>query len=265
LSSTPEVDWCKLESPLLSIIIPAYDEEIRLPITLSHVIDFVRGQPFKTEILVVENGSHDRTFQIASEFAKLYPEIIAIHEGQRGKGLAVKRGMLQANGAFLFMCDADLSMPVEEILKFIPPVLDDFDIAIASREAPGSKRFQEPFYRHFGGRLINLMIRLLALPGLQDTQCGFKCFCREVARDLFEKMTLTGWSFDIEILFVARLRGYKIVEVPIPWYFNPLSKLSLLKDTLRMAMDILAVRRNADAGLYELHNVKPDPADQISA
>jgi len=215
------------------------------------VIEFVHQQPFATEILVIENGSQDRTFQIASEFTKQYPQIIAIHEDRRGKGLAVQRGMLQARGEFLFMCDADLSMPIQETTRFLPPLLEGFDIAIASREAPGAKRYNEPFYRHLGGRLINWMIQTLALPGLHDTQCGFKCFRQEVARDLFTKMTLTGWSFDIEILYIARLRNYRIVEVPIPWYFNPFSKLSLVRDAFRMTGDILKIRQNASTGLYQ--------------
>lgn len=251
-----------MEPPFLSLIIPAYNEENRLPATLSQVLDFIKTQPYQTEVLVVENGSHDRTYQIAEDFASRHPQILAIHEEQRGKGLAVKRGMLQATGEFLFMCDADLSMPVREIVRFLPPILDDFDIAIGSREAAGAQRFNEPFYRHYGGRLINAMIRLLALPGMHDTQCGFKCFRREIAHDLFGKMTLTGWSFDIEILYIARLRGYRIVEVPIPWYFNPLSKLSVIKDTFRMAVDILAVHRNHADGLYQQENLSPATTDQ---
>jgi dolichyl-phosphate beta-glucosyltransferase len=254
-----------LKPPFLSIIIPAFNEEDRLPGTLTQVDEFLQRQSFESEVLVVENGSADRTLQIAGEFAEKHPNVVAIHEEQRGKGLAVKRGMLEARGDFCFMCDADLSMPIEEILRFLPPALEDFDIAIASREAPGAKRYDEPFYRHYGGRMINLMIRLLALPGLHDTQCGFKCFTRPAAIDLSRSQTLTGWSFDVELLYIARLRGYRIVEIPIPWYFNPNSKLSLLRDTLNMTSDILNIRRNARRGVYLPEPEVLGPVDELAA
>jgi dolichyl-phosphate beta-glucosyltransferase len=239
-----------LDSPFLSIIIPAYNEENRLPNTLAQVLDFIQTQSFETEVLVVENGSQDRTLQIAQEYAATHARFQVIHEIERGKGRAVKRGMLAAGGKFRFMCDADLSMPVGEIPRFLPPQLVEYDIAIASREAPGSVRYHEPAYRHLGGRLINLMIRLLALPDLQDTQCGFKCLRDEVAIDLFSRLSLTGWSFDIEMLYLARLKGYRIVEVPIPWYFNADSKVNPLKDSAKMAVDILKMRWNARRGSY---------------
>ena len=239
-----------MDSPFLSIIIPAYNEENRLPDTLAQVSDFIQTQPFETEVLVVENGSRDRTLQIAREYADTHARFQVIHETERGKGRAVKRGMLEAGGKFRFMCDADLSMPVGEIQRFLPPQLVEYDIAIASREAPGSVRYHEPAYRHLGGRLINLMIRLLALPDLQDTQCGFKCLRDEVAKDLFGSLSLTGWSFDIEMLYLARLKGYRIVEVPIPWYFNTDSKVNPLKDSAKMALDILKMRWHVRRGSY---------------
>ena len=239
-----------MANPFLSIIIPAYNEENRLPATLVQVKDFVQRQQFSTEVLVVENGSQDRTFEAAREFADQTAGFEAIHEEQRGKGLAVRRGMLAAQGEYRFMCDADLSRPIDETLRFLPPALNRFDVAIGSREAPGSRRFNEPFHRHWGGRVINLMIRALALPGLHDTQCGFKCFRAEAAQDLFQHLTLTGWSFDIEVLFIARQRGYVIQEVPISWYFNPESKLSLIQDTFKMWQDVLTIRRNHRLGQY---------------
>jgi dolichyl-phosphate beta-glucosyltransferase len=244
-----------LVSPFLSIIIPAYNEEHRLPHTLAQVRDFIRLQPYQSEVLVVENGSQDRTLQISQEFAASHSLFQVIHEAERGKGRAVKRGMLEASGKYRFMCDADLSMPVGEISRFLPPQLLNADIAIASREAPGSVRYDEPAYRHLGGRLVNSMIRLLALPGLQDTQCGFKCLRDAVAEDLFSSLSLTGWSFDIEMLYLARLRGYRIVELPIPWYFNTDSKVNPLIDSSAMAWDILKMRWNALRGLYRKHPV----------
>ena len=240
-----------MDLPYLSFIIPAYNEEARLPGTLDQVLQFLELQDFSYEIIVVENGSQDRTLEIAQAYAARHPRVRVIHEDGRGKGLAVRTGMLQACGQYRFMADADLSMPVAEVLRFLPPQLSNFEVAIGSREAPGSVRYREPLHRHLGGRLINLAIRLLALPGLQDTQCGFKCFRSDVAQDLFGKMQLPGWSFDIEVLYIARLHGYRIVEIPIPWHYMPSSKLSPLKDALRMLRDILRIRGNARRGLYQ--------------
>jgi hypothetical protein len=148
------------------------------------------------------------------------------------------------------MCDADFSMPVAEINRFLPPALGAYDVAIASREAPGAVRYNEPAYRHLVGRVFNTLIRRIALPDLQDTQCGFKCFRAAAAEDLFHRQTLTGWSFDVEVLFIARQLGYRIVELPIPWYFNPESKISVLRDSARMALDLLTIRMNALRGRY---------------
>lgn len=236
--------------PYLSIIIPAYNEEDRLPNTLKQAFHFVQSQEFSAEVIVVENGSQDRTYQIALAFSKDHDNFRVVQEEKRGKGLAVRRGMLEACGQYRFMCDADLSMPINEISGFLPPDLLDFDLAIASREAPGAVRYNEPSYRHWGGRLVNAMIRMLALPGLNDTQCGFKCFKADVAEELFRCQTLPGWSFDIEILYIARLRGYKIVEVPIHWYFDPESKLRAVRDTFKILKDLFAVRWNHLRGIY---------------
>jgi glycosyltransferase involved in cell wall biosynthesis len=235
----------------LSIIIPAYNEANRLPSTLEQILTFIQQQNYQTEIIVVENGSVDGTFEVAQKFANQYAQFCAIHLDERGKGLAVREGMLQATGEYRFMCDADLSMPIAEVNRFIPPALDDFDIAIASREAPGSVRYNEPGYRHWGGRGINLLIRLFALPGLRDTQCGFKCFRAEVAEDIFQFQTFSGISFDPEVLYIARLRGYKTIELPIPWYYSDESRIHLFKDTFALIQDLLTIRRNAQQGLYD--------------
>jgi glycosyltransferase involved in cell wall biosynthesis len=238
-------------NPFFSIIIPAYNEENRLPSTLEQLFRFLEKQPFASEIIVVENGSNDRTFEIAQQFANGQENVHVLHNEQRGKGKAIRRGVLAARGEYIFLCDADLSMPVEEIRKFIPPQLENFDIAIASREAPGSVRYNEPYYRHFTGRVFNTLIRLLVLPRLQDTQCGFKCIRAQVARDIFPYQTLTGWAFDVELLYIARHHGYQIVEIPIHWYFNADSKISVFRDSLRMFLDLLRIRRNALRGLYD--------------
>jgi len=242
-----------LNPPLLSIVIPAHNEEKRLPPTLEQVFAFLGSQNYDAEVLIVENGSTDRTYELSRSYIEQHKNLRVIREGGRGKGLAVQRGMLEARGQYRLMCDADLSMPIEEVAKFLSPNASDFDIAIASREAPGAKRYDEPRYRHLGGRMINWIIRLLILPGLQDTQCGFKCFRAEAAQDLFKRQTLMGWSFDIELLFIARQHGYRIIEIPIDWYYRPESKVNALRDAVRMIQDIFQIHRNARRGLYDAH------------
>jgi dolichyl-phosphate beta-glucosyltransferase len=238
-------------TPFLSIIIPAYNEESRLPSTFDRVFGFLGSQSYTYEVLLVENGSSDRTLEIALEYTKNHTELRVLQCKERGKGLAVRYGMLEAKGNYRFMCDADFSMPVEEINRFLPPALQDYDICIASREAKGAVRYNEPFHRHFIGRGFNLMIRVLALPGLQDTQCGFKCFRSDAALDLFSRQTLPGWSFDVEVLFIARKSGYRVVELPIPWYFNSESKIRVFQDSFRMGLDLIKIRLNDLKGVYD--------------
>ena len=147
-----------MTTPFLSIIIPAYNEEHRLPRTLEQIFAFLDEQSYTAEILIIENGSNDRTFEVAQKFAEQRKRVHLFKEEQRGKGNAVRRGMLEARGEYRFLCDADLSMPIEEVNKFLPPELTDFDIAIGSREAPGAIRYDEPGYRHWGGRGLNLLV-----------------------------------------------------------------------------------------------------------
>lgn len=238
--------------PFLSIIIPAHNEESRLPRTLGQIIAFLEKQSYTSEIIIVENNSSDRTLELAREFERQFSNLLVIHEEKRGKGNAVQRGMLAAKGEYRFICDADLSMPIEELQKFIPPALNDFDLAIASREAPGAIRYNEPSYRHWGGRAINLAIRMLILPGLNDTQCGFKCFRAEAAEYLFHQQTLMGWSFDIELLYLARRKKMQIREIPIQWHFDADSKVNAIKDALQMLSDIFRIHINAIRGRYDL-------------
>ena len=235
----------------LSIIIPAYNEEMRLSETLEKTATFLQTQPYTYEVLVIENGSTDRTLEIAQSFAERYPFIRAIHEDGRGKGLAVRRGMLEANGEFRFMCDADLSMPIEEVNTFLSPEMRGADIVIGSREAEGAIRYNEPDTRHIGGRFVNLIIRMLALPGLHDTQCGFKMFTADAASVLFPRQTMTGWSLDIELLFIARRHGFTIKELGIPWYYADFSHVSPVKDGIQMVIDILIMWFNALIGKYK--------------
>lgn len=238
-------------STFLSIIIPAYNEAHRLPNTLERVFAFLGEQTYPAEVLVVENGSRDSTLEIARSYAERHPNLQVLQEKGRGKGRAVQRGMLEAKGEYRFMCDADLSMPITEVNRFLPPLLNAFDVAIASREAPGAVRYNEPWYRHVVGRAFNTLIRTLVLPQLQDTQCGFKCFRGAIAERLFNRQTLNGWSFDVEILYIASLWDCRIVEVPIPWYFNADSHVRVVQDSIKMGMDILRIRANARQGMYD--------------
>ena len=238
-----------MSQPHLSVIIPAYNEANRLPDTLRQVEAFLNAQPYESELWVVENGSRDNTLAIAKAYQEHMPNLHVLQLATAGKGQAVQRGILEAHGAYRFICDADLSMPIEEISRFLPPALD-VDVAIASREAPGAVRYGEPEYRHLIGRAFNYLVNVMALPGLQDTQCGFKCFKAHVAEDIFRYQTRSGWAFDVEVLFIARLRGYKIVEVGIPWHYRKGSKVSIFRDAWKMFTDLLAIRRNARQGLY---------------
>jgi dolichyl-phosphate beta-glucosyltransferase len=199
---------------------------------------------------VVDDGSTDGTCRLVEDFLASHPTVRLLRNPHRGKGHAVKTGMLAAAGEYRFQCDADLSMPIEELEKFLPPARNHFDIAIGSREVRGAHRYHEPAYRHLMGRAFNLLVRLLATRGLADTQCGFKCYRGEVAEDLFPLQTTQGFGFDVEILYLAQKRGLHIVEVPISWYHNADSKIRPLQDTTAMVRETLMIRWNDLRGLY---------------
>ncbi len=240
--------------PLLSIIIPAHNEEHRLPPSLAKIDAFLQTQPFEAEVVIVENGSHDRTTEVAHAFAADHPYVRVMSVTTRGKGLAVKAGMLAAHGEYRFICDTDLSMPIEEIVKFLPPYSDGFDISIGTREGNGAHRIGEPEYRHIMGRANNFIIKLTAVRGFEDTQCGFKMFNARSAEDLFGVQQMTGIGFDIENLFVAKKRGYRIREVPITWYFDPDSRMRLVQDSLKLLTEIWQIQMNWRKGLYAAQN-----------
>ena len=235
----------------LSIVIPAYNEEGRLPKTLPAVAQFLLSQAYKAEVLVVDDGSSDTTAEIVTRVSQDYPFVRLLQPGRGGKGHAVKAGMLAAQGEYVFFGDADWAMPVSELPKFLPPQQNGFQLAIGSREGKGAVRYDEPGYRHLMGRVFNFLVKVLAVPGFEDTQCGFKCFHHSVVQDLFSHQTINGFGFDVEVLYIAQKRGYNIVEVPIHWYSQPESKVHPVKDTLRMFQDIFTVRSNDRNGIYE--------------
>ena len=236
--------------PFLSIVVPAYNEASRIVSTLEQMKDCLSDQSYTWEVAVVDDGSIDDTAALVREFAEGNPGFRLIEASHGGKGWAVKQGMTAVRGEYRFLCDADLSMPIEQIARFLPPDLEEFDVAIGSREVEGSRRFEEPQARHRMGRFFNVLVRWLAVPGVDDTQCGFKCFTGAAAEELFPKLKLNGFAFDVEALFLARKRRMKVVEVPIDWHYRSESKVRPLLDSLLMARDVLLVRWWSLRGAY---------------
>lgn len=230
--------------PYLSIIIPAHNEESRLLATLQKIDEFLRAQPYQSEVILVENASTDRTLLVAESWRSSHPYICIISEPLPGKGRSVRLGMLVARGEFRLMCDADLSTPVDQVSRFLPPALDDYDVAIGSRNIPGARRIGEPLHRYLVGRAFALLVTMLVLEGFRDTQCGFKCFRGQAAEDLFSAQGIDGYGFDVEVLLIARKRGYRIVEVPVDWYYAGMSRIHLMSDSLRMFKELVTIRRN---------------------
>lgn len=240
------------DEPLMTIIIPVYNEAHRLPATLQRISAFLETCPEPLEVLIVNNNSRDATRQIAEEFAARHPYARVVDQPIQGKGAAVRKGMEEGQGRYLFICDADLAMPIEELPRFFPATIGgEYEIAIGSREAPGAHRYHEPWYRHLMGRVFNLMVRALAVPHIQDTQCGFKAFRRDVGRTIFAVQKIDGFAFDVEILAIALRWGYRVQEIGIPWYYGPGGSINPLRDTVRMFREVLRIRHNVRAGLYD--------------
>ncbi len=234
----------------LSVVIPAYNEERRLPAAIGKITGFLEAHDLVAEVLLVENGSRDRTGEIADAASHADPRFRALHVTLPGKGRAVRAGMLDSRGRVVVFCDADFSMPVEELCRLYEAVESGADIAIGSREVAGAHRIGEPWRRHLMGRVFNLLVRLLAVPGLADTQCGFKAFRRQAAQDLFRRQIINGWAFDVEVLFLAARSGYKVREVPITWRYDPSSRVNPLRDTIAMLRELIVVRWYAWSGRY---------------
>ena len=234
----------------LSIVIPAYNEEKGLPQALRKLSEYLSGRPWDWELRVVDDGSTDGTREAVEQFGKTEPRVFLQAEPHRGKGGAVRAGMLAARADYRFMCDADLSMPVHEIERFMPPALGQTDVAIGSREGVGARRVGEPMFRHLAGRVFNTTVRLSTIRDIQDTQCGFKMFTAAAAQSIFPQVTIEGWAFDIEVLYIARLRNLRVREVPIEWHFRADSRLRMGRDALAMIREVMRVRARARRGAY---------------
>ncbi len=238
----------------LSIVVPAYNEEQRLPPTLDKLHAFLQTQPLRYEIVVVDDGSKDNTIGVTEAAMATIPNLRLVRQmPNRGKGAAVRRGMLEARGQIRVMCDADGSMPPSELPKLLAPIIQcKAEIAIGSRYVEGAKTdVKQPFYRVWWSRLCNRVIQKSLVPGVRDTQCGFKAFTAEAARDLFRYARIDGWAFDLEILALARRRGFGIAEVGVEWKDDGRSRVNPLKDMWKVIREALTIRRNLRRGVYE--------------
>lgn len=214
----------------LSVIIPAYNEEKRIGKTLEAISAYLNRQQFFWEIVLVNNNSKDRTVAIAEGYKRQIPYLRILHESRPGKGFAVTKGMLESSGDFRLFTDADNSTSIEHIEKMIPYFQQGYGVVIGSLAVPGAKIVQgggEPLWRVILGKLGNKWIQLFAVWGINDTQRGFKIFTAQVVKDIFSRLTIFGWGFDVEVLAIARLKGYKIKEVPITWDNDPDSKVNI--------------------------------------
>lgn len=236
----------------LSLVIPALNEQARLPYTLSEIEAFVCREGVDCEVIVVDNGSTDATSAVVLQAGNSFKPVRLLRTDRRGKGLAVRTGVMAARGEVVIFADADLSWPVEDITRFMTLVEDArTPVAIGSREGHGSRRIGEPVYRHIMGRVFNRVVQSLAVPGIEDSQCGFKALRADAARSIFSRQRIDGFGFDVEVLFLARRLGYSIREVPLRWEHKENSRVAPVRDTLLMLSDVVRVRLNAWRGAYD--------------
>ncbi len=230
--------------PYLSIVIPAYNEEHRIVESLEKLAEYLGGKDYAFEVIVSDDGSTDRTVEICREFADRHPWMRVLHSpANHGKGYAVRMGILDAHGQYALFCDADLATPMEELDGFWKYANDGMDVVIASRPLKDSHlEKRQPPHREIAGRIFNLTVRIMAVGGIHDTQCGFKLFTREAAQAIFPLCTLDGWSFDIEVLHIAQKLGLRIKEKGVHWYHREGSKLHFLRDGARMLCDLAKIR-----------------------
>jgi glycosyltransferase involved in cell wall biosynthesis len=237
----------------LSIVIPAFNEESRLPRTLDSVIAFVRSRPYQTEIIVVDDGSSDRTLDIVNSYRQTYPGLRFVSNGgNRGKGYAVRHGMLEALGEISLFSDADLSTPIEEADKLLAAIRErNFDAAIGSRAMDRSLiQVHQSAIREWAGIFFNRMVQLILGIPFSDTQCGFKAFRTERARIIFEQQRIERFGFDPEILFLAKRYGLRVAEIPVRWSHDAATKVNVAADGLRMFLELILIRWNAARGYY---------------
>ncbi len=238
--------------PHYSIVIPAYNESARIGGALQAVVACIRQRGWNAEVVVVNDGSHDDTAEIVQAFAANAPEVRMLQNpGNRGKGYSVRNGILHSLGEIVMFTDADLSAPIEEADGLFAALASGADIAIGSRWLERTRQsIRQPLYRQFFGRCFNVVTHaVMGLP-YADTQCGFKAFTRDAAQTIFQLQTIERWGFDPEILFIARKRGYRVVEVPVSWAHDERTRISYLRDGTRMLQDIAIVRWNALRGHY---------------
>lgn len=241
-----------MDNVTLSVIIPAYNEESRIGDSLKLVLNYLSKQDYDFEIIVVDDGSIDKTTEIVQQIEKSNRIKVLRNEINKGKGYSIKQGMFEAKGEFVLFSDADLSTPIEELGKFWEYIREGYDIVIGSRALKESRlEVRQPFYREFMGRTFNCIVRFILGFNIKDTQCGFKLFKNDVAKKIFPMQKIEGWSFDVEILYIALKLNYKIKEVPVRWINSPCSKVNPLKDALRMFMDVCRLKR-------EYKDLKPE-------
>ncbi|MGA3134531.1 MAG: dolichyl-phosphate beta-glucosyltransferase [Terracidiphilus sp.] len=240
------------QHPQYSIVIPAFNESARIPATLQSVVSCVRAHDWAAEVIVVNDGSRDATAEVVREFARYAPEVRLIENpGNRGKGYSVRSGMLQALGEVVMFTDSDLSAPIEEAERLFAAIAQGADIAIGSRWLESGRQTQrQPLYRQFFGRCFNAVTRIVMGLPFADTQCGLKAFTRAAAQTVFRLQTIERWGFDPEILFIALQRGYRVVEVPVSWAHDERTRMSYLKDGMKMLEEMAVIRWNAFRGRY---------------
>lgn len=235
--------------PRLSIVLPAFNEEARLPATLEAIRSGL-PEPEDCELIVVDNGSDDRTADVAREIGARFPSLRLVQLQQRGKGRAVQAGMLAASGRLRVFGDADMSWSMAALLDMASCLDGGWDVVVGSREGQGARRVGEPWMRHCMGRVFNRVVQVSAVPGIEDTQCGLKAFSADAAEAIFARQTIMGFGFDVEVLYLARHLGYAVKEVPLLWEHKQASRVQPVRDTLSMLGDVATVRWNAWRGRY---------------
>ena len=248
--------------PDLSIIIPSYNEELRLPVTLERIAEYLPSLGLQTEVIVVDDGSRDRTAAVAESFRGKISGLRVVSNGaNRGKGYSVRHGMLEARGDIVLFTDADLSAPIEESDKLLAALKAGNDVAIGSRALDRSLiSTHQSQAREFAGIVFNWIVRIILRLPFVDTQCGFKAFRRERCRIIFELQRIEGFGFDPELLYLARHFGLRTVEIPVRWGHSEATKVNMLSDSLKMFVDIFAIRWNALLGRYPLSRVQSKAA-----